>query len=90
MEFGIAGIAAITIVSFLCGKIWTTATAEALHKWTPVLCGVVGWVIGIVAFIINMPNFPANDIINAMAIGIVSGLAATGVHQIGHQLSDKK
>ncbi|MFR5731244.1 MAG: phage holin family protein [Clostridium sp.] len=29
-----------------------------------------------------MPDFPAADVINAAATGIVSGLAATGVHQV--------
>ena len=33
-----------------------------------------------------MPDFPANDVINAAAIGVVSGLAATGINQIGKQL----
>ena len=34
-----------------------------------------------------MPDFPAGDIITAIAVGIVSGLAATGAHQIYKQLS---
>jgi hypothetical protein len=34
-----------------------------------------------------MPDFPAKDIINALAVGIVSGLAATGVNQIYKQLT---
>ena len=33
-----------------------------------------------------MPDFPATDYITAVAVGIVSGLAATGVNQIGKQL----
>jgi ribonucleotide monophosphatase NagD (HAD superfamily) len=33
-----------------------------------------------------MPDFPATDVINALAIGIVSGLAATGINQITKQL----
>ena len=34
----------------------------------------------------TMPAFPAQDIINALAIGIVSGLAATGVNQAIKQI----
>ncbi|MCC6093655.1 MAG: phage holin family protein, partial [Eubacterium sp.] len=30
---------------------------------------------------------PAKDVINALAVGIVSGLAATGVNQIYKQLT---
>ena len=33
-----------------------------------------------------MPDFPAQDVINAAAIGIVSGLAATGINQAAKQL----
>ena len=36
-----------------------------------------------------MPEFPATDVINAAAIGIVSGLAATGAHQVIKQASKK-
>lgn len=88
MELGIVGVAAITVIAFLAGFIWKSATSEKLHKWVPSICGALGLVLGIVAFLIKMPDFPANDIINAMAIGTVSGLAATGIHQIGHQLSN--
>ncbi|WP_455941720.1 phage holin family protein [Neglectibacter timonensis] len=34
-----------------------------------------------------MPDFPANDFLTAAAVGIVSGLAATGANQIGKQLT---
>ena len=36
-----------------------------------------------------MPEFPATDYITAVAVGIVSGLAATGAHQAVKQLSCK-
>ena len=39
-----------------------------------------------VAGMYTMPAFPAQDIINALAIGIVSGLAATGVNQAIKQI----
>lgn len=32
-----------------------------------------------------MPDFPAADYINAVAVGMVSGLAATGVNQVYKQ-----
>ena len=37
-----------------------------------------------------MPEFPATDVINAAAIGIVSGLAATGAHQVIKQANKKQ
>jgi len=38
---------------------------------------------------LSIPDFPATDYITAIAIGIVSGLAATGVNQIYKQLTKK-
>ena len=34
-----------------------------------------------------MPDFPAGDAISAAAVGIVSGLAATGAHQAVKQMT---
>ena len=36
-----------------------------------------------------VPDFPAEDFLTAIAIGIVSGLSATGVNQIFKQLNTK-
>lgn len=84
MDFGIASVAVITVIAFLVGMIFKNLT-KLDNKWVPVICGVVGGVLGIVGRGI-IPDFPAQDIISAAAVGIVSGLAATGVHQIGKQL----
>lgn len=84
MELGIAGVAAITVIAYLIGQ---AVKATALdNKWIPIICGVVGGALGAVAMHI-MPDFPATDYITAVAVGIVSGLAATGVNQIGKQIS---
>ena len=37
-----------------------------------------------------MPDFPAQDILTALAVGIVSGLAATGANQVGKQLKKEE
>lgn len=84
MEFmGITGIAAITVICYLVAeliKVW-----EVYNKWIPTVCGVLGGCLGVVALFI-MPEFPAVDYITAIAIGIVSGLAATGANQVVKQL----
>lgn len=86
MELGIASFAAIVAIAYLAGYIWKTA--EVLpDKWIPCVCGTVGCIMGIVAYLIHVPEFPANDIINAAAVGIVSGFAATGMNQIHKQLT---
>lgn len=86
MDFGIASVAAITVICYLAAQ---AAKATPINnKWIPVICGVLGGVLGAVAMII-MPDFPARDPITAAAVGIVSGLAATGANQVYKQLSGK-
>ena len=83
MDFGIAGVAAITVIAYLIGSAVKATTLD--NRWIPSICGTVGGILGVLAMRI-MPNFPATDYITAVAVGIVSGLAATGVNQIGKQL----
>ena len=83
MDFGIAGVAAITVIAYLIGSAVKATTLD--NRWIPSICGTVGGILGILAIRI-MPDFPATDYITAVAVGIVSGLAATGVNQIGKQL----
>ena len=87
MDFGIANVVAITIIVYIIG-LGIKAT-KLDNKWIPAFCGVFGVLLGIVAFAIGMPDFPAADYINAAAIGGASGLAATGIDQIAKQMSAK-
>lgn len=84
--FGIASVAAITVICYLVGLfVKTTALND---KYIPALCGLTGGIMGVVALFINMPDFPAHDILTAIAVGIVSGLAATGINQLYKQLTN--
>ena len=85
MDFGIASVAAITVIAYLVG-IGCKAAGSVKDELIPVICGCVGAVLGIAGLYL-MPDFPATDVINALAVGIVSGLAATGVNQIYKQLT---
>ena len=89
MEFGIASYAAITAIAFLAGYIWKTSD-KLDDKWIPGVCGVAGGILGVIAFLIKVPDFPARDYLNAAAVGVVSGFAATGIHQIYKQLTKNK
>ena len=73
MDFGIASVAGITVICYLIGQI------------IPCIVGTAGAALGAVGMYI-MPDFPAGDALTAVAVGIVSGLAATGVDQLGKQL----
>mgnify|MGYP004678497001 FL=1 len=84
MDFGIASVAAITVICYLAGLI-----AKALpldDRYIPIVCGVCGAVLGVAGLYLGLPDFPANDPLTALAVGIVSGLAATGVNQAVKQL----
>lgn len=79
-SLGIVSVAGITIICYLIGYIvkeWT----EIDNNRIPTIVGVAGAILGIIGMFV-MPDFPAADIINALAVGIVSGFAATGVDQL--------
>ena len=81
--FGIASVAVITVITYLVGLV-----GKASSKWIPILCGVCGGLLGAVSYYLApIPDFPAGDPITAIAVGIVSGLAATGINQAVKQLS---
>ncbi|SDZ96948.1 Phage holin family Hol44, holin superfamily V [Lachnospiraceae bacterium NK3A20] len=88
MDFGIASVAAITVIAYLIGQ-GCKASEKISDSWIPVICGCVGAVLGIVG-LKAMPDFPATDAVTAVAVGIVSGFAATGINQVYRQLIDKK
>ena len=83
-SLGIAGVAVITVICFLVGEVVKATGLD--NKWIPIICGVVGAALGIAGMFI-MPDFPACDYLTAAAVGIVSGLAATGINQVYKQLS---
>jgi uncharacterized membrane protein HdeD (DUF308 family) len=83
-SLGITSVAAITVICFLVCELVKATPLD--NKWLPVFAGAFGAVLGVVALYI-MPGYPASDPITAVAVGIVSGLAATGINQIYKQLS---
>ena len=83
MDFGIASVAAITVICYLVAQ--GIKATKLDNKWIPVISGTVGGILGVVGFYV-MPDFPSSDILTAVAVGIVSGLAATGINQIYKQL----
>lgn len=82
---GIASVAAITVICYLVGLI-VKAVPNMADKYIPICCGVAGAVLGLAGLYLGLPDFPAADPVTALAVGIVSGLAATGVNQAVKQL----
>ena len=83
MEFGFAPIMAIVVICYLLGMVVKATDID--NKWIPVIVGFAGGALGAAAVVV-MPEYPAKDWITAVAIGIVSGLSAVGINQIGKQL----
>lgn len=83
MDFGSLGIVTVAAITAICygvgvvAKTWSKFT----DNYIPALCSVSGAVLGVVGMY-TVPNFPASDPITALAVGIASGLAATGVNQM--------
>ena len=87
MDFGIVTVGAITALCYFVGILIKTSPLD--DKWIPTCVGAMGIILGIVGYLIKIPDMPANDIITAAAIGFVSGLAATGINQVYKQLTKK-
>ena len=85
MELGIVSVAAITVICYLVGMC-VKSTAIIKENFIPPICGAVGAILGVIG-LYTMPDFPAADVLNAVAVVIVSGLAAVGVNQVGKQIS---
>ena len=80
-------VLAITVITYLFGT-FVKALPFVKNEFIPAIVGFVGGLLGIVCMYI-IPDFPAQDWINAMAVGIASGLASTGADQIYKQLFTK-
>lgn len=75
-------VLAIVVICYLIGM--AVKVSPLADKYIPVIVGVCGGILGVIGMYV-MPDFPADDILNAIAVGITSGLASTGVNQIYKQ-----
>ena len=79
---------AIVVICYLVGFTCKKIGNEALDKFIPSICGLLGAILGIVIFL-TIPNFiPADNWAVAIAIGIVSGFSATGINQVYKQIKE--
>jgi hypothetical protein len=79
-----ATVSGIIVICYLIGMAVKASSLD--DKYIPIIVGLCGGILG-VAGLLTMPTFPVDNVIDAVAVGIASGLAATGVHQIGKQLT---
>ena len=76
-------VAAITVVAYLIGEGVKLSPLD--NRWIPLICGLCGGVLGIAGMYL-MADFPAGDLLSALAVGIASGLAATGMNELATQI----
>lgn len=81
-----ATVIAIVVICYLIGLAAKTIPAVK-DNYIPVIVGAFGGILGVLGMYV-IPDFPAQDILNAIAVGIVSGLSSTGVNQVYKQLKD--
>ncbi len=88
-ELGFIAVPAITVICYLLAELFKLRIKKQSYKAIPVFCGVCGALLGAASYI-WIPGFVlADNIMVAIAIGIVSGFAATGVNQLVKQKRTK-
>lgn len=75
---------AIVVICYLIG-LGAKAVPKIKDNLIPVIVGAFGGILGAIGMFV-IPDFPASDVMTAIAVGIVSGLASTGVNQIYKQV----
>lgn len=78
-------IPSITALVYFVITLYKQVIARDRENYTrviPLIAGLLGIVLGIVAFLASPDMMPTENIITAMLIGGSSGLAATGAHQL--------
>lgn len=82
----VSTVVAIVVITYLIGLV-AKAIPHINDNYIPIIVGVAGGILGIIGMYV-IPDFPASDILNAIAVGIVSGLSSTGVNQIYKQVKN--
>ncbi|MCL1791429.1 MAG: phage holin family protein [Peptococcaceae bacterium] len=87
MDFGFVTVPFISLMCYFLGMIIKTTPLDS--RYIPILCGMFGALLGALSFF-AMPEIIGGDLFTSIAVGLSSGLAATGVHQVSVQLSEKR
>jgi O-antigen/teichoic acid export membrane protein len=82
----VSTVVAIVVITYLIGYA-AKQIPQVKDNYIPIIVGVAGAILGVIGMYV-IPDYPANDILNAIAVGIVSGLSSTGVNQIYKQVKN--
>lgn len=75
---------AIVVICYLVG-LGAKIVPQVKDNYIPVIVGAVGGMLGVAGMYV-ISDFPAHDVMTAVAVGIMSGLASTGVNQVYKQV----
>lgn len=81
--FDFVPVAGVAVICYLIGMGVKSSPID--DRWIPLIVGVCGGILGVVGLLTGMPEFATEHVINSIAIGIVSGLGATGLDQLVKQ-----
>lgn len=88
LDFGIVSVPVIVVIAYLAGQFVKNYTKLDNNKILPIV-GLIGGIAGVLGYK-YMAEFPADDIMTAVAIGIVSGMASTWVDQVAKKVVTDK
>jgi hypothetical protein len=70
----------VTLFCLVVGKVIKQSPINS--KWIPLICLVMGGILGIAGYL-YVPEWHLDNPVIAVITGIISGAAATGLHQAG-------
>ena len=76
-------IPTVTVICYLTSEIFKLFVKK---KYIPVISGLAGAILGVIAYYLTPTLIENTNILTAVSIGIVSGLAATGSNQVFKQI----
>lgn len=86
IDYTTTNVFAITVIAYLVGVIVKMTKLD--KNFIPPICGLVGGIVAVIAYL-TIPSFPANNLLDGVATGIISGLAATGGNETIQRLIAK-
>ena len=89
MEF--TSIPVIVLICYLIGEIYKVVfkSKEDLYKLIPVFVTLLGGLVGLCVHLVDPSFLNVNSIVSALEIGLISGAASTGMHQMVKQIWKK-
>ena len=86
MDFN--GIPVIVLLCYLIGEIYKVLfkNKEDLYKLIPIFVTLLGGLIGVLMYYVDPEFLKVQSIVSSFEIGLISGAASTGMHQIVKQI----